>query len=79
VNRLGQIAILLGEHGVTDRALRLEIVSRAADRRVSSMKQFSADEAARVLRRLREAAEGGTLDEIIGVSAAYVEEQAAAG
>lgn len=71
---LRRIAITLADHGVTDRAVRLEIVGRAAERRVASSKDLSRREAYRVLDRINQAAHTGRLAEIIRLSTAYVQQ-----
>lgn len=71
---LSRIAITLADHGVTDRAIRLEIVSRAAERRVESSKDLDRYEASRVLDRINRAAHNDRLDEIIRLATAYVQE-----
>lgn len=73
---LSRIAITLADHGVTDRAVRLEIVSRAAERRVASSKDLDRYEACRVLDRISRAAHHGQLAEIIRLATAHVQEEA---
>lgn len=71
---LSRVAIVLSEHGVTDRAVRLEIISRAAERRVESSKDLGRYEASRVLDRINRAAHNGQLDEIIRLATDYVQQ-----
>lgn len=55
------IAILLGSVDVVDRTYRLDIVSGLAGRAVGSMKDLSRDEAASIVRHLRQLRDVGEL------------------
>ncbi len=63
--QLTAIAALLTEHGVKDRDVRLEVVSRALGEPVGSMKTLTAAEADTVLARLRGWRDVGQLDQTI--------------
>lgn len=73
--QLTRIAALLTEHGVKDRDVRLEVVSRALGDRCGSMKDLTRTEAEHVLSRLEEWKQNGTLDNSIDDAADTVDDR----
>lgn len=73
--QLTRIAALLTEHGVKDRDVRLEVVSRALGDRVASMKDLTREEADIVLNTLNEWRRTGVLADTIGDAADTVDDR----